>query len=259
MSFDVRTVDLRKLSSLTKYPSIETYHELDPKGGLLPVPGRCDGPVVATEKVDGTNARIVFLPDGSYLIGSREEFLYAMGDLLANPAMGLVEAVRPLADRLLGAFAANGPIVCVFGELFGARVTAASKQYTGSGAAGYRLFDVGSLWNWRDLMQRPLEQISAWRESEGPDWLPEAGLHEFAQVHRLELTPRVWTGDGSELPAGLDEMEAFVSGLVPRTRCALDEGAGMRAEGVVLRSPDRRWIRKARLEDYARTRRRAAR
>ena len=35
MKFNVRTVDLAKLNSLTKYPSILTYHTLDPKNGGL--------------------------------------------------------------------------------------------------------------------------------------------------------------------------------------------------------------------------------
>ena len=33
MPFNVRSTDLTKLNSLTKYPSIPTYHTLDPRGG----------------------------------------------------------------------------------------------------------------------------------------------------------------------------------------------------------------------------------
>ena len=70
--FDVRAVDLRLLNSLTKYPSIPTYHTLDPRDGGLTDPATVfSGDVIATEKVDGTNSRLVLLPDGSYLIGSR--------------------------------------------------------------------------------------------------------------------------------------------------------------------------------------------
>ncbi|MFI7515873.1 hypothetical protein ACIBVK_20520 [Micromonospora echinofusca] len=58
------------------------------------------GPVTLTEKVDGTNARIVGLPGGAYLIGSREELLYARGDLIGNPALGIVDALRDVAERL---------------------------------------------------------------------------------------------------------------------------------------------------------------
>ncbi len=72
---------------MTKYPSIPTYHALDPRnGGLLDETVPFTGTVLATEKVDGTNARIVQLPDGGYLLGSREELLYAKGDLIGNPS-----------------------------------------------------------------------------------------------------------------------------------------------------------------------------
>lgn len=70
--FDVRTASLRAVNSMTKYPSIPTYHALDTKNGCLlgeTVP--LAGPVILTEKVDGTNARIIALPDGSWIIGSR--------------------------------------------------------------------------------------------------------------------------------------------------------------------------------------------
>src|SRR3954470_23466594 len=73
-TFDVRTVDLRTVNSVTKYPSIPTYHELDPRnGGLLDTCVSFDGTVIGTEKVDGTNSRIILLPDGAWLLGSREE------------------------------------------------------------------------------------------------------------------------------------------------------------------------------------------
>jgi hypothetical protein len=85
-TFDVRTVDLDVLNSVTKYPSIPTYHALDPSnGGLLEEPVEYTGQVIGSEKIDGCNGRIVSLPDHTYLIGSREELLYAKGDLIGNP------------------------------------------------------------------------------------------------------------------------------------------------------------------------------
>jgi hypothetical protein len=38
-NFSVRTADLRALNSLTKYPSIPTYHALDPRNGGRPRAG----------------------------------------------------------------------------------------------------------------------------------------------------------------------------------------------------------------------------
>src|SRR5687767_8680706 len=72
MTFDIRRVDLGKLNSMTKYPSIPTYHTLGDKGMLqeavqVPFAGR----VLGTEKVDGTNTRLIFCPDGAVVVGSR--------------------------------------------------------------------------------------------------------------------------------------------------------------------------------------------
>lgn len=65
--FGMRAADLRAVNSLTKYPSIPTYHALDPgNGGLLDDAIPFMGRVIGTEKVDGTNARIILLQDGNY-------------------------------------------------------------------------------------------------------------------------------------------------------------------------------------------------
>lgn len=109
-AFNVRTTNLKAINSMTKYPSIPTYHNLDPRdGGLLDETVPFTGPVIGTEKIDGTNSRIILLPDGTYLLGSREELLYAQGDLIGNPALGIIDALRPIADNL--ANTENGQIV----------------------------------------------------------------------------------------------------------------------------------------------------
>lgn len=71
---------------MTKYPSILTYHKLGEKGKLLDeVQVPFDQPAILAEKIDGVNSRIIIFPDGLYIIGSREELLYAKGDLIGNP------------------------------------------------------------------------------------------------------------------------------------------------------------------------------
>ncbi len=128
MAFNVRTVDLAKLNSLTKYPSILTYHTLDPRnGGLLEEATAFAGTVICTEKVDGTNSRVICLPDDCYLLGSREELLYGKGDLIGNPALGIVDALKEIADRLYDGGRAE--ITVYYFEVFGGKVTANSKQY----------------------------------------------------------------------------------------------------------------------------------
>jgi ATP-dependent RNA circularization protein (DNA/RNA ligase family) len=53
---------------MTKYPSIPTYHTLGDKGILLEETISFDSEVILTEKVDGTNSRIILLPDGTFVI-----------------------------------------------------------------------------------------------------------------------------------------------------------------------------------------------
>jgi hypothetical protein len=258
MTFDVRTTDLSMLNSLTKYPSIPTYHALDPaNGGLLDETVAFHGPVIGSEKIDGTNGRIVSLPDGTYLIGSREELLYAKGDLIGNPALGIVDALRPVAEALEPV--ADDVIRVHYLEVHGGKVTAASKQYTGERRVGYRLFDVAVIAGYASMLAWPAAKVSAWREEGGQPYLTETGLAEAAARDGLDLAPRLFTIDAAELPREIDKTRQFLAERLPRTRSALDDGAGGQPEGIVLRTTDRARIAKARFADYDRTLRRRRR
>lgn len=87
---DPHSIDLRKLNSITKYPSIATYHSMGGKGRLQeellnPVPPNAE--LDASEKLDGTNTRIIVLPGdpvATYFIGSREDLLTYQHDLVPN-------------------------------------------------------------------------------------------------------------------------------------------------------------------------------
>jgi hypothetical protein len=253
--FDLRSANLRRLNSLTKYPSIPTYHSLDPaNGGLLPETVEFSGPVIGTEKVDGTNARIISLPDGSYLLGSREELLYAQGDLIGNPALGIVDALRPLADTLPPV---DGDTIQVrFLEVYGGKVTGASKNYTGNRTVGFRMFDIAVFPDYRSKLDLDPAAMSNWRESGGQQYLSEDELVAAATADGVEMTPRLFAIDAAELPSGIEQTNEFLSERMPVTLCRLDDGAAGDAEGIVLRSKDRAVIAKARFQDYRRTLRR---
>lgn len=255
MAFDVRAIDLRVLNSLTKYPSIPTFHTLDAKnGGLLESSVGFEGPVIGTEKVDGTNARIVSLPDGTYLLGSREELLYAKGDLIGDPAQGIVAALRPLADTL--APVAADEIRVHYLEVYGGKITQAAKQYTGERNVGFRLFDVAVVDDYATKLSWPAAKVSSWREAGGQSYLPEPDLLDAAARDGLDVTPRLFTLDAGELPTEIEKMSRFLAERLPRTLSALDGAAGGQAEGIVLRSADRATVAKARFQDYERTLRR---
>jgi len=256
--FDVRKVDLDILNSLTKYPSIPTYHALDPKNGnLTEQPMEFEGLVIGTEKIDGTNGRIISLPDGSYVIGSREELLYAKGDLIGNPSQGIVDALRPVAEALPPA---GGGAICVYYlEVYGRKIGQAAKQYTGQGNVGARLFDVAVLDDHKDQFTWTRERISAWREAGGQRYLTESELWAEAGWCGLSLAPRLFTIAMADLPREIEPMSVWLEDRLPRTGCALDDSAAGRPEGIVLRSVNRSVIAKARFQDYERTIRRRER
>ncbi|GAA1805500.1 hypothetical protein GCM10009682_29160 [Luedemannella flava] len=258
MALDVRALDLGVLNSLTKYPSIPTYHSLDPATGSLRDEAIAfSGQVIGTEKVDGTNARIISLPGGMYLLGSREELLYAKGDLIGNPALGIVAELRAVAERL--APVDSDAIRVHYLEVYGGKVTAASKHYTGDKQVGHRLFDVVMLADYEALLGRQPAELSAWRESGGQTFLCEDALAATADRDGLVLTPRLFTVDAGELPTDLDKTRQFLAEHLPRTFSALDDGGLGQPEGIVLRTVDRATIAKARFQDYDRTLRRRER
>ena len=252
MSLDMRAVDLRALNSMTKYPSIPTYHSLDPgNGGLRDETVAFTGPVLATEKVDGTNSRIIQLPGGDYLLGSREELLHARGDLIANPSQGIVESLKPLAESLPAA--PGDTIRVLYLELYGGRIGAHAKQYSTRGTVGWRLFDTALISGYESLLAAAPQEISAWREGGGQPWADEDALHTIAADAGVELTPRLFTVDAADLPTDLERTHALLTERLPETRVRLDDSGQGASEGIVFRTPDRSVIAKARFQDYART------
>lgn len=245
---DLRTVDLRKVNSLTKYPSIPTHHALDPKnGGLLEEPTVYEGPVIGTEKVDGANARIILLPDGGWLIASREDLLTARGDIVRNSAYGIVDALSEIADGMDGQVI-RGKVIALFLEVYGVRQLPAWKQY-GAGQPAFRLFDAAVI----DvaMLDREVEAIASWRQHGGQPFLGEEDLADLAKRCGLELTPRLFEIDGSDLPADIEGMRAFLEQY--KTTLVATSGDPGLNEGIVLRSADRNVISKARFQDYDRT------
>jgi hypothetical protein len=259
-------LDLRKLNSATKYPSIPTYHTLGDRGRLTEAL-RVDfagSQVLASEKVDGTNSRIVVASDGSFIVGSRNDLLWFSADLLYNPAQGIVEVVRSVVDQLEAP--EEGHVRVYYGESYGGRITGQSKQYTASGATGFRLFDVVELTadHLDEVLTMDAADIAAWREE---------GLQPFWSVARLEtlglpLTPRVEVR--GPVPTDFEGVLDWMTELLPRTRCALDEGYLGAPEGLVLRDlptdaegaplpTGRGRIAKVRFADYRKTLSRPAR
>lgn len=254
---NLREIDLGCLNSATKYPSILTYHEMGERGRLrdaVQVPFDATDEVLVTEKVDGTNARVILLPGPTYVIGSREEFLHARGDIICNEQLGIVEAVRPWAEKALEAVSsmlAEDVAVVLYGEAYGGKISG-GKNYTGSGATGFRLFDIVEFidTSLQDILAKPREEIARWRDHGGQDFVPEAALLDTSDVLGIAATPRLTV---SSPPTSISATLEWLGDVCRGTRVALDDGARGNPEGVVIRTRDRTKIAKVRFEDYERT------
>jgi hypothetical protein len=251
--FDMGKIDA--LNSATKYPSILTYHSLGDRGALteeLTTFDGFDGAAYLTEKIDGTNGRIVLLPDSDdYFIGSREELLYARGDRVGNPALGIVDALKPLAERLATRSDFDRPIVTLYLEVYGGKIGGQAKQYSAKGSVGYRLFDLNTVET--EILGWDRPRISAWRDEGGQQFLDVDALQKTAENLDIPSVPYLSTVNGEDLPKDVEGMAAFLAENIPESQAALDETAGRRPEGLVLRDHDRTRIAKARFQDYDRT------
>jgi hypothetical protein len=208
------------------------------------------GPVIATEKVDGTNSRVIVL-EGDYILASREELLFHSGDLLHNPSQSIVEYLRPLAEA--GSFlSVPGCLTVWYGELYGGKIGKGAKQYTGHRTVGFRLFDIAliRLDDVSEMLKWKRTSISSWREHGGQEFFGEQKLTEFANTTALELTPRLARFDF--LHTSHQKVLEILERFLPRTQVALDEQARGQAEGIVFRTSDRSALVKAKFKDYRR-------
>lgn len=258
---------LRKLNSITKYPSILTYHNLGPKGSLVDslVEDLAfeNKTIFITEKIDGTNSRIVFITDEygaveDYIIGSREELLFACGDRIINPALGVVNNLKPVADAVKLLSDGNIPLrpntmYCLYGETYGGNINGA-KQYSGHGSYGIRFFDMWMtpLDHVEDLLQMNIDQISRWREHSGQPFVHVDILKEFCDKFDLNRVPYIRETNGTEIPHDLQGVWNWMQEFATSVAQIDSDGKGM-SEGVVVRYADRSLIRKIRFEDYQKT------
>jgi len=241
----------QKINSLTKYPSILTLHRFGEKGRLTnEVTTDLQGETLfATEKIDGTNVRILCFGD-EYLLGSREFILHHSDDLFFDPAHGIVEGIKDLQVKIPKDLPR---LTVIFGELFGGKVSSNSKNY-GMDKLGFRVFDV-AVYDDLSILDQSLEEISRWREREtdngilyGQSFLPK----DVLETHSIywDLVPSVpFQVAGMSHREILDSLKLSL----PKTNVALSDSAQLKPEGVILRNNDRSKIVKLRFEDYERT------
>ena len=251
---DLRKIDLNKLNSMTKYPSIPTYHTLNPKDGCLEEPAiefPC-GTVYATEKLDGTNSRVVLMPDGKFLIGSRKEFLCCGDDVIYNQSLGIVDIMRDTAEKITRKIDLPDCISVFFFESYGKGIN--SKAYS-TKSTSHRMFDVATITEkqFNEMMEWPIGNISAWRENGGQNFYSIDRQKCIAESLSIERVPDLLEVSVDFMPKTLTNALKFLEDNIPSTQAAIDDSGKGDPEGIVFRSSDRRVIAKARYEDYKRT------
>lgn len=254
--------DINKLNTMTKYPSIKTYHKLGKKGMLIEelqvMPEDIKHTFLRmTEKVDGTNVRII-IHNGDYIIGSREELLYAKGDRIINKNMDIVENTIDIAEKMINSKLLNNDYIFVFyGELYGGTIGKNNKRYSNDKKIfGFRFFDY---WSMRTcefeqvFTNNTQDQLSCWRDNMKQPYGTSYGLDYFTSTVGLKRVPLLGKVKVDELPTSIQGMYNLLKDTIIVTEVGLTETKDSRAEGFILRSEDRSFITKIRYEDYERT------
>ena len=248
-----------RINTLTKYPSILTYHQMGERGMLtetLTTPFAPGEDAYIAEKVDGTNVCIVLMNDGSYLIGSRDNLIHCSGDLYYATDMGIVDSLRQCLDfHKLSCI--NNAMMVLYGELYGGKING-GKIY-GTAQVKFRLFDVAGFYQRRleENASYSLSELSRWREHNLPGGSIEYGqpflnknlLIDYAQETGLPLIP---VAVGPSPPGSIADTFGWLSDF-RKSQFTHDLSGTGDAEGVVISNFDRSKIVKLRFEDYTKT------
>lgn len=256
----IRPDTLRHINSLTQYPPIPTYHQMDDRGNLQPIVTlKGDYPETdfhLTEKVDGTNARIILFDNKDWIIGSRTELLCARGDRVLNAQLGIVATLQSTAERLADADGVlQGQAVVLFGEVYGAGING-GKAYS-TRQTGFRAFDVMFLNDLDSFFSWDLADIARWRDNGNQTFASYPTFSSLAMHMGVAPVPPIGRVTRAELPTDIPGMHQFLMERLLISGVALDDTGHQRPEGLVLRSSNRVEIAKVRFEDYEKVIRKA--
>ncbi len=264
MRFDLYDpFNLAKLNCMTKYPSIETYHKLGDRGRLTEQRNHewPDEAVYVTEKVDGCNARMIFLPGRNmpWLIGSREELVAASSDVVWNSTLNIASTLlgpnAPKPWMLPPSLLEDGYIFVAYFEVYGHKATPHWKEYASEEdlpfGALFRLLDATFFQHgWLNNFDS-LEEVARVRDNDGAVFIVEDRLDGYAKAMGVERVPNLAEINGADLPKTTVGMDELMSSLGRETKAGLNDKG--RSEGIVLRTANRSIIAKARRESYDKT------
>lgn len=261
-----------KINTFTKYASILTMHQLWDKWVLKDelTTDISWETMYATEKIDGTNVRIVYYK-WEYLVGSRDEILYYSEDLYYAQNLGIVDRLHHIIEQelwtpelwdwiwnsvSLSEENSDENMYIFYGELFGGNIGKYWKEYGGKNDFWFRLFDIVEVKPEEfEIMYEELPRVSSWREHSigtaleyGQNFLSvhdrESRFPHFQYVPTLELN-----FESYEHNHVLEKLEE----VLPETMVKLTDDWLGQSEWVVLRNHNRTKIVKVRFQDYKRT------
>ena len=247
----------KRVSTLTKYPSILTYHNFSDTGiGLAPslvenklFPAEED--CFVTEKIDGANSRIIVF-NHDYIIGSRDLFLYAKGDRYGDPALNIVNTIKNCADKMVEILEQQDEFLYViYGETYGGSINS-SKNYTIDKTYSYCMFDIAALplTTAETILNYGIESLLSWREYKNTHWKTTDELKKLADECQTNIVPYLEVMKGKDMPITLKDTYNWLKQYYD-TRAGINNIG--KSEGVVARTGNRSLIRKIRFNDYEKT------
>lgn len=178
------------VSGFIEYPKIDTLFERDER--FVVDPGKLKKPVLGTintwdvtEKIDGTNIRVMLSEDGTVQFGGRSDKAQLPADLLNKLAAMLPQ------DGLREALWLNGPVSAVlFGEGYGAGI---QKGGCYRADKSFILFDVlvGGKW-WLD--REAVDDIAGKLGVEVVPYLGRMSLQQIVDLVRVPFASKIGTG-----------------------------------------------------------------
>lgn len=257
-------MDFGKLNSMTKYPEIKTYHKMKDKGRLQPEISMDldkDKLYHVSEKVDGTNTRMIFIVEDCYIdwfIGSREELLTSQDDRIYNPTLDVVDNLLDACTSITHTIFTRPKdfpdgVYTIYSELYGGKLPA-TKQYSASKEYAIRVFDIAymTMDKFYELDELPRDKIAIWRQNGGQTFVDTDERARICNLLELQRVPFCENIHGSQLPTDIKETYEFLQ-WYHRSKAGINNFTEGRSEGVVIRSDDRTEIVKLRFEDYEKT------
>ena len=172
----------------------------------------------------------------------------------SNLTQEIVSTIRNITERVTGT--TSDKLLVVYGESYGGNIGKNAKQYSEIRNRNFRIFDMMSI-DIQDvykLLRFDRESIAKWRDNNGQTFMAVEELKDKTALYfgNVDTVPYVHKCKLSDIPTNIKDTYEWLCQF-RNTNAAIDETGKKQAEGVVIRTADRSFIRKLRFEDYEKT------